>query len=180
ELKMMHAFGLRREEAVSIRPWRADYGDRLYVTEGTKGGRVRDVVISTAYQRQVLDEAKRMTASRRSHLSDLRYTQRQAIRHFSNTMAKYGLTRKGLGVTSHGLRHGWANDRCEQWGWVPPLRQQQEIVPVRLTVEQIRLRLAEELGHHRMGITSAYIGSPVVRRVALKKAIQEPEKAGKA
>jgi len=161
QLKMMHAFGLRCEEAVSIRPWRADFGDRLYVTEGTKGGRVRDITIRSVYQRQVLDEAKQKVRGVRAFLGDPRYTQRQAIWHFANVLRRFGITRKGLGITSHGLRHGWANDLCESLGWTPPLRQDKDTCPVLLSEDQVRQRLAQELGHNRKNVTSAYVGARI-------------------
>ena len=55
-LELQRAFGLRREEALKIRPQQADQGDWL-VLQGswTKGGRERAVPIRTAAQREVLD-----------------------------------------------------------------------------------------------------------------------------
>lgn len=58
QLRLCHAFFLRREEAVMFRPRRADKGTYIDVEDGTKGGRHRVVQIRTEYQRRVLDEAK--------------------------------------------------------------------------------------------------------------------------
>jgi integrase len=55
-LELQQAFGLRREEAMKIRPCIADQGDHLFLQASwTKGGRERIVPIRTKQQREVLD-----------------------------------------------------------------------------------------------------------------------------
>lgn len=64
-IRLMAAFGLRREEAMKIRPELADGGDCLTLQPSwTKGGRARTVPIVTARQRALLDEAKQLAGNR--------------------------------------------------------------------------------------------------------------------
>ncbi|WP_232059106.1 phage integrase N-terminal domain-containing protein [Kineobactrum salinum] len=60
-LRLQQAFGLRREEALKIRPRWADRGDHLHLKASwTKGGRERTVPIRTREQRALLEQAKRL------------------------------------------------------------------------------------------------------------------------
>ena len=58
-LRLQVAFGLRRKEALMIQPAWADRGNRLVLHDTwTKGGRPREIPLTTAAQRQALDHAK--------------------------------------------------------------------------------------------------------------------------
>ena len=58
-LELQRAFGLRREEAIKIRPDLADKGETLWLKPSwTKGGRAREVPIRTDAQRAVLERAR--------------------------------------------------------------------------------------------------------------------------
>lgn len=58
-IELQRVFGLRREEALKIQPWKADKGDSLYLQASwCKGGRERHVPIRTEEQRYWLDQAK--------------------------------------------------------------------------------------------------------------------------
>jgi len=60
-LELQQAFGLRREEAMKIRPCIADQGDHLFLQGSwTKGGRKRIVPIRTEQQQEVLDRDPRL------------------------------------------------------------------------------------------------------------------------
>ena len=63
-LELQAAFGLRREESIKIRPQWADRDDRLVLMASwTKGGREREIPISTPEQRGLLDTAKRFAGN---------------------------------------------------------------------------------------------------------------------
>lgn len=154
QLKLIHAFGLRRKEAVMIKPNRADKGVYLAVGDGTKGGRDRVVQIDTDYKRAVLDEAKLMAGTPDGRISDSSLSLPAALDRYSNVVRKFGLTKNELGVTGHGLRAQYACDRYEALTVKPP--------PVRggdgNDDELARLNVAEDLGHSRSRVTSAYYG----------------------
>jgi len=57
-VEMCWAFGLRREETVEMRPGVGDNGDVLFVIDGTKGKRARNIPIRNELQRAVLEKAK--------------------------------------------------------------------------------------------------------------------------
>jgi integrase len=60
-LELQRAFGLRREEALKLRPRDADRGDRLLLKASwTKGGKAREIPIHTTTQREVLDRAQQL------------------------------------------------------------------------------------------------------------------------
>jgi integrase len=91
-----------------------------------------------------------------------------------NLMTKLGVTRPALGVTPHGLRHGYAGDRYEAvTGVAAPVRG--GMAPDPATDEHARLQVAEELGHARLQIASAYLGS---RRVRSARSSSEPRIEG--
>lgn len=157
QLKLCAAFGLRRKEAVMMKPNRADHGNYLAVSEGTKGGRDRIVPIVTDEQRAVLNEARAMAKTIDGTVSKPRLTLRQSLDRISNTVRVFGISKKDLGVTIHGLRSEYANDRYESISGVPaPLRGGH--VDDRETDRAARLQVSEELGHAREDITNAYLG----------------------
>ncbi len=158
QLKIQHVFGLRRKEAVMFKPFRADKGEYLSVTDGTKGGRDRIVPIRTDLQRQALLQAKAIARTPDGFLGNPKLTLEQALWRYSNLIRKHGITHKMLGVTGHGLRHQYANDRYEEIAGVPsPVRGGS--VNDKMKDEVARLTVTEELGHGRKQITSAYYGS---------------------
>jgi site-specific recombinase XerC len=78
-LRLQQAFGLRREEALKIRPHWADRGKHLQLKASwTKGGRARTVPIRTAKQTYLLKEAKVLAGqgslipAKRSYIEQLR------------------------------------------------------------------------------------------------------------
>ena len=113
-LELQQAFGLRREEAMKIRPCIADQGDHLFLKASwTKGGRERIVPIRTEAQREVLNRAHRL-AGRGSLIP--------SNRNYVHQMRIYeGNTRRAGLHHMHGLRHAYAQNRYEELtGWKCP------------------------------------------------------------
>lgn len=163
QLRLCHAFCLRREEAVMFRPRRADKGSYIDVEDGTKGGRHRVVQIRTEYQRRVLDEAKAFVKGVNGHVGDPDRDLKSALRRFSYVMSKCGATKAGLGVTAHGLRHQGLNDLFEEIAGVPsPIRTSNpKEVLAQADPEKVgyaRAVVSETAGHSRLSITGSYIG----------------------
>jgi integrase len=156
QLELQLAFGLRAREAMQLRPHIADQGTYLSITHGTKGGRDRVEPIRTPQQRVLLDLAKTFCATRSSSTSDPQHKLAQWKNHYYQVVRSCGITRKD-GVTSHGLRHQYANERYrELTGSDSPVRGG---APVdRDTDRAAREVVAEELGHSREGVTSHYLG----------------------
>lgn len=132
---------------------------------GTKGGRERLLPIDTADRVAAIDYARRVTVGTHESVSDPRRTLQQAMRHLRYVMERNGITRAGLGVTPHGLRHqGAADDYQAATGQLPPVAGGG---PVDTVVDRsARLAIAANLGHGRPQITNAYFGKPVRPSVA--------------
>jgi len=156
QLELQAAFGLRAREAMQLRPHVADRGAYLSVTHGTKGGRDRVEPILTVEQREVLERAKAFCVTPASSTSDPGCKLHQWKNHYYQVVRSCGITRKD-GITSHGLRHQYANDRYRQLaGADSPVRGGGDLDP---NIDRAaRLVLAEELGHSRESITGHYLG----------------------
>lgn len=158
-LRLQHAFGLRLQEASLLNPARDQVSETvLRVTAGTKGGRPRVVPIETDDQRALLQAAARWVEQTGRSMIPQAYDLKQWLTHCHHTLARHGITRRD-GLTSHGLRHQYANDRYEELTGEPS--------PVRGGVgvaeeshRRAQLEVSSRLGHARPGITHAYYGKP--------------------
>ena len=85
------------------------------------------------------------------------------MRRFDYVMKKFGITKKQLGVTAHGLRHEVLIDQFERLtGQAAPVRG-----GIKLPTEidkPARQEVAELAGHARKRASSAYLGQSVVMR----------------
>ncbi len=166
QLLMALRFNMRVKEAVMCMPHAAEVDGRLEIKRGTKGGRQRFVPIDTPGKRAALEAARRLVADRNANLGRPGRTLEQNLERFRYVMRKFGIIKANLGVTAHGLRHEYANDRYQQFAGVPsPVRGGPPIE--RDADRTARLRLAEELGHSREAISSAYIGARLRRPRAI-------------
>lgn len=156
QLELQRAFGLRAREAMQLQPYRADKGHYLAVNLGTKGGRDRVVPIDTPEKRALIERAKTFAQSKLASTSDPTKTLAQVKHHYYSVLRACGITRRD-GITSHGLRHEYANDRYQQFSQAAsPVRGGQ---PVDREIDRVaRLEVAEELGHRRENITTHYLG----------------------
>lgn len=159
QLRLMLAFGLRRKEAIMFKPKVSDHGNFISVTNGTKGGRHRIIDVSDSSQRELLDKLKTQTTSRLGHLGHPNKTLKQNIARFDYVLRSLNITYHGLGITSHGLRHQFANDLIEQLTGEPtPVRAGAQPID-REKFEAARQIATESLGHGRKSITTAYHGA---------------------
>jgi len=159
QLQLQQVFGLRMKEAALLHPHAADRGNRLNVNWGTKGGRDRVVDIKTPEQRAILDKAKEFAKSLTDSLvpKEMKYIQWR--NHYYYVCKKAGISRKD-GITSHGLRHEQANTRYEEiTGEKSPIKggDHSKVNPElhKLAMQEV----AEELGHSRPDVSTAYLGS---------------------
>jgi len=155
-LRLQQAFGLRREESIKINPKWADQADYLRLKDSwTKGGKYREVPITTQQQREALEHAKTVAQGRSLIPPEMRY--RDQLQRFRSECDRVGIH----GV--HGLRHQYAQARYQQLtGWAAPaaggpkanhLTAEQKAID-----RQARLLLSRELGHEREQITAVYLG----------------------
>jgi integrase len=160
QLRLAMAFGVRVQEFLMFRPAKAQREEQLYVRDGTKGGRPRLVPIETEEQRLLLAKATEIASRHHDGLVVAKrgLTLRQARNHFYNTVRRAGINRKELGITTHGLRHGYACRSYRQLtGTDAPVLGGGRIDPA--LDRKARMDIAERLGHSRVDVTSAYLGS---------------------
>lgn len=161
QLKLSKEFGLRRLEAIMLKPHVSDEGAYLHVRAGTKGGRPRIVPISTEQQRSLLEEAKSMADPKSGLICRPGKTLKQAINRFKYVMRYCCITRAGEGITAHGLRHGYVHHRYQErtGGGKLPVKggKPGEVDPM---IDKVaKLKIMEEVGHSRISVTTAYGGS---------------------
>lgn len=155
-LKLQAAFGLRREESIKIRPQWADRDDRLVLMASwTKGGREREVPVSTPAQRALLDSAKRLAGSGSLIPKAMSYVQQ--LNRFKDQCAQAGIRHV------HGHRHYYAQLRYEQLtGWACPARggpTSKQLTPEQKGIDRdARMTITQELGHGRPEVTAIYLG----------------------
>lgn len=159
QLRLSYEFGLRFAEAIRMKPWESDQGNSLIVREGTKGGLMRAIPILKPSQREALDEAKRFgKRSARGNLMPPGLTFRQATRRLRYACERIGLTKAALGVTPHGLRHQYANDRFEDISGRASFVRGGEAVKDDVEADALGT-FVKELGHSRIRVGAAYVGS---------------------
>jgi hypothetical protein len=177
QLRLARAFGLRVKEAVMFQPHLAERAAEprdgedaaadpaIEVARGTKGGRLRRVPIDTAAKRAALEAAKALVQASEGNLAHPGRDLKQNLKRLHNVLTKFAVTRRALGITAHGLRHEYVGDGYQaRSGVAPPVRGGRVID--RDTDRRVRLALAQELGHSRVQIVAAYIGS---RRTRTKR-----------
>ena len=184
-LRLMHCFSLRFKECVMFRPHldlltgeqaaklagrasqivmgtgdsRSPLPPHLLVHRGTKGGRPRLFPIDTPERMAAIEQARQLVRTEGASISDPALSLVQAMRRLRYCMERFGITRAGLGVVPHGLRHqGAADDYQAMTGEAPPVAGGQPVDQE--TDAEARQRIAKRLGHNRTAIVNAYLGQP--------------------
>lgn len=161
QLLVMDAFGLRRKEAVMLRPFLAAHHGHLFITDGSKGGKPRVIPIEDDYQKEVIQRVIEFVRKTAHHLGDPKLSLKQNLYRFSNVVRQFGIKKTGkgaLGVTAHGLRAGFAMTQMEKRGLVPLLRGGEIGALPSKQEHAIRAEVSNLLGHNRTQVTTAYSG----------------------
>lgn len=178
QLKIQAAFGLRIEESFMLRPLEAVRdAHTLGVTRGTKGGRPREVPIGAKIS--VLEEAARLANEKTGSTVPADRTLKQWRDWYYYVLEKHGVTKAGLGITSHGLRHEYLQTLYETITAVPAPVKALELRPdpgLHLAALQ---RVVEDAGHSRRTKANAYL-STFARQDRLKRIPPTIEQAQEA
>ncbi|MGZ5692561.1 MAG: integrase domain-containing protein [Burkholderiales bacterium] len=176
-MRLMRALGLRKKEAIMLRPHKCvlpfemtglpphkkKADQYLRIANGSKGGRERFIPLELPERIAAIEHAQALAAIPDSHMGRPSHSLKQAMRRFDSVMKKFGITKKQLGVTSHGLRHEMLIDRFERLtGELPPVRG-----GVKLPAEidtAARQEVAELAGHARKRASGAYLGAVRMQR----------------
>ncbi|WP_333997520.1 helix-turn-helix domain-containing protein [Burkholderia gladioli] len=169
QLKLQAAFGLRIEESFMLRPLEAVRDSRtLDVTRGTKGGRPRQVPIERKIA--ILEEAARLSNGVTGSTIPAGRTLKQWRDWYYYVLAKHGVTKHGIGVTSHGLRHEFLQTLYEEVAEVPAPIKGSAARPDPAAHAEAKRRVVVAAGHSRPSKANAYL-STFARQAELKKAL---------
>ena len=155
-LLLQSAFGLRREEAIKFRPKIADRNTYIALKSAwTKGGKPRNVPITTKHQREVLALIHKIAKTGSLIPQGKSYVQQ--LKRYEQ------LTLRVKMRNTHGLRHNYAQQRyLKLTGWKCPLaggkRQHEMTKEEREKDRLVRLQISKELGHNRLSIKNTYLG----------------------
>ncbi|WP_321794613.1 integrase domain-containing protein [Caballeronia sp. J97] len=158
QLKLQAVFGLRVEESFLLRPRESVRRDGLLsVTRGTKGG--RDRVVPMELQTSVLEEAMQYCNTLSGSTIPDGYTKTQWKNHYYDVLKRYGVTKAGLGVTSHGLRHEYLQQMYKKLtGVAAPIKGTGEKADIKSHREAM-LQVVAAAGHSRPRKANAYLAS---------------------
>jgi len=156
-LKLCYHFGLRLKEAVSFMPLENTLGSVILINKGAKGGRARVIQIETDEQRTVLEGAKRLAHLQTGCIGQSRSLSKN-LTHVYSVLKEYGINKRGLGITPHGLRHSYLNQVYETiTGTQSPVNGG---VQIDKELDQFaRREVSRRAGHTRPRIAAAYLGT---------------------
>lgn len=171
-VEMALHWGLRSEEGRFLQPHESERegnGVGLVLRRGTKGDKVRLVKFlqdpdRARIQREVLDRAKQLADLHpRKELAIPGLTAKQMKNHFNWVLRRNGVSKKGMGVTFHGLRHQFACDLFRDitgmpapvLGLLPAEEYRRNAVLVRQGMKEVSI----QMGHERISISGSYLGS---------------------
>lgn len=194
-LLLQFTFGLREREAVMFRPdvaslpgeaavrinmRRPGAGTRRMannISGGSKGGRPRMVMIHAQWERDVLEFARRFVR-RESGAGGYVGSGTQSLAFnlsaYHRVLARLGITKADAGVTGHGLRAAFAIRGLHRYGLEAPVRGGDLTTLDKKKRDLILRSVAEDLGHSRPMISTAYYG-PVKTAGSVKSVDQDPD-----
>lgn len=163
-LTLQRVFSLRAKESMELRPLHCvvDSGRILEVFEGTKGGKRRSIEIDTEAKRQAIawatDVAKR-TRNGRLRWPNKTFKQAQAYL-YALVRRNLGISRKDVGVTLHGLRHGGLQGEYRRETGLPtPIEGGAAGLIDRETHHAASLKVSRVAGHARPEACGSYYGT---------------------
>ncbi len=157
-------FGLRVKESIEFRPANAliDGGEAIEIHEGTKGGKPRRIPVDTPERLAVMSWARSVAITgntKRLRWTDCTWKQAQS-RFYHFIRNRLGISKKLMGVTAHGLRHGYANVFYrDETGCATPIEGGALGKITRVEHQMASLTVSRALGHGRIDVTASYYGS---------------------
>lgn len=170
QLDLQRAIGLRFKESCLIDAKNvlaeAQATGVIAISSGTKGGRDREIPVTSEQQLQALQRAAEIQGSWRSLVPE--------NQSWSEYQAEAYREIRSTNVLFHGERHAYANSRYETLVGLPtpvqagiPHRERHTFIAKELgiSIEEAkavdhaaRMQVSRELGHSRIAITNSYLG----------------------
>ncbi len=165
QLEFQLIFKLRKKESFLLKPRLADLGDLMLVQWGTKGGRDRVVNIDTEEKKELMRRAVSLAKTKNQSLIPNHIFLKAWEKHYEKILNQFGVNKKVLGISSHGLRHEGANSMYERSsGLKSSIRGGCITESQKLRDELARDLVSLSLGHSRRSITSAYLGTQKIKK----------------
>lgn len=172
QLKLQAAFGLRIEESFMLRPAEAA---RNQVTGGDARHEGRASTRSSYRNKDRYPRrAARLSNGQTGSTVPADRTLRQWRDWYYYVLEKHGVTRRGIGITSHGLRHEYLQTLYEETAGVPAPIKRADARPDPQLHEEAMRRVVEAAGHSRLTKSGAYL-STFAMQDRLKKALPTDE-----
>jgi DNA-binding NtrC family response regulator len=127
------------------------------VTRGTKGGRPREVPIETKIG--ILEEAAGLSNGLTGSTVPADRTLGQWRDWYYYVLEKHGITKRGMGITSHGLRHEYLQTLYRDTTGVPAPIKRADARPDPKLHEEAMRRVVEAAGHSRLNKSGAYLST---------------------
>jgi len=161
QVELQRNAGLRFKESALFSGEELRRNNNLEIRKGTKGGQLRTIE-STETQRKLIAEIKNFRKEfnyTRSLIPDNLFFKEWS--KFAYNVAKDFKKETGIKYNFHGNRHYYAQQRYKELtGHEPPVKAgfSKEIPVKEKKSYEVRLKISEELGHHRIDITNYYLG----------------------
>ena len=168
-LRLMRTGGLRHEEARKLNALRCLLADgRVFVSDGTKGGRERMIAEPSAAFIAAIEDARRFVSSYGNLMPDGTSERRWEKKAYALAHS-VGISKGACGASLHGLRHAWAQERyaditgfrCASAGGTLVGAQEAAGDGWRQLDSDARLLIKAELGHgpDRDDVVARYLGA---------------------
>lgn len=158
--RLCDMFGLRKQEAVRWCPHEHDWEREIAVLVGAKNGKERRVPFSEPAARALIERCKAAVEPKDSMSGKALRNLKQAREHFAYVARRFGVTFSQLGITAHGLRHGFVQRRTEEdTGAHAPVKDPDAPWPQTPQAREARRRVMEAVGHSRPTVITGYTGA---------------------
>lgn len=141
---MAREYGLRQKETLLSHKTVEHDGVTYLIVEGSKGGRPRQVPITTQGQREVLARNEAYRSMHGGKLINENKSLKQGLKQLQNELAAAGASRES-DANMHTLRREWIIERCQAILAAPEADRDKLIAD-----------LVEQVGHGRTEVLSAY------------------------
>lgn len=168
-LTLMREGGLRHEEARKLNPFRCLLADgRVFVSDGTKGGRERVISNPSPAFLTAIEDARRFVSSHGNLMPDGMSERAWEKKAYACAHA-VGISKEACGASLHGLRHAYTQERyaditgfrCSSAGGTLVEAQEAAGNGWRQLDSDARLLIKAELGHgpDRDDVVARYLGA---------------------
>ena len=156
-IRLQREFGLRREESLKFMTSYEIKAEKIELKSSwTKGGRAREIPITTDKQRELLKEVEKIAG--KGSLIEKEQKYHQAREALDKACQRAEIR------NMHGFRHAYAQQRykvltgrdCPKAGGLTS--KQLRLSRYNIQDYSVRLKISEELGHNREEITVQYLG----------------------